>query len=220
MLQDGIVARYLRDHCPQQKLKLCPYRDQLPASADAFLWGSSVFNTLGRFQGLNDEMSFIVLRSLAEYPAWQAKAALAATAQQFVHVRTGEGVNGWIPHTHGIIERYIPSQLKPMRAAQQQRWQLDFTAINYVHVPVALTSMLVAVILFGHGLRRRRDDLTLLAGTVSFALLGNAFICAVISGPHDRYGARMAWLATMVVLIAAIRHFTGDDAPRDRSLPA
>jgi hypothetical protein len=219
MLQDGIVARYLRDHCPRQKLKLCPYRDQLPASADEFLWGSSVFNTLGRFQGLSDEMSFIVLRSLAEYPAWQAKAALTATAQQLVHVGTGEGTDGSLGHTYGIIERYIPAQLKPMRAAQQQRWHFDFTAINYVHVPVALASMLLAVILFGHGLRRRPlDDMTLLAGTVSFALLGNAFICAVISGPHDRYGARMAWLATTVVLIAALRHFNGEDAPRDRSL--
>ena len=86
MLQDGIVAQYLRDHCPQQKLKLCPYRDQLPATADQFLWGNSMFNTLGRFKGLNDEMSFIVLHSLAEYPAWQAEAALAGTAQQLVHV--------------------------------------------------------------------------------------------------------------------------------------
>lgn len=51
MLQDGIVAHYLREHCPQQKLKLCPYRDQLPATADHFLWGSSMFNTLGRFKG-------------------------------------------------------------------------------------------------------------------------------------------------------------------------
>ena len=51
MLQDGIVKQYLRDHCPQQKLKLCPYRDELPATADQFLWGNSMFNTLGRFQG-------------------------------------------------------------------------------------------------------------------------------------------------------------------------
>jgi hypothetical protein len=220
MLQDGIVARYLRDHCPQQKLKLCPYRDQLPATADQFLWGNSMFNTLGRFQGLNDEMSFIVLHSLTEYPAWQAKAALTATAQQLVQAGTGEGTNGWLGHTYGIIERFLPAQMKPMRAAQQQRWHFDFTVINRVHVPVALASMLLAAILFGHGVRRRPlDDLTLLAGTVTFAVLGNAFICAVISGPHDRYGARMAWLATTVVLIATIRHFTGDKA-RDHSLPA
>ncbi len=124
-----------------------------------------MFNTLGRFKGMNDEMGFIVLHSLAEYPAWQAEAALVGTAQQLVHVATGEGTNGWLGHTYGIIERYIPAQLKPMRAAQQQRWHFDFTAINRIHVPVALASMLLAAMLFGHGLRRRPlDDLTLLAG--------------------------------------------------------
>ena len=165
MLQDGIVARYLREHCPHQKLKLCPYRDQLPATADQFLWGSTMFNTLGRFEGLNDEMGSIVLRSLAEYPAWQAEAALTATAQQLVHVATGEGVDEWIGHTYGIIERYIPTQVGPMRAANQQRWRLDFTAINHIHVPVAWASMLLVALLFGRGFwRRPYDDLTLLAG--------------------------------------------------------
>jgi hypothetical protein len=221
MLQDGIVAHYLRQHCPQQKLKLCPYRDRLPATADQFLWGNSMFNTLGRFEGLNDEMGFIVLRSLAEYPAWQAEAAFVATARQLVHVATGEGTNEWIGHTYGIIERYIPSQITPMRAANQQRWRLDFTAINRLHVPAALASMLLAVIVFSRGLLRRRfDDLTLLAGTVTLAVLGNAFICAVISGPHDRYGAREAWVATFVVLIAAVRRFSGEEGPDERSSAA
>lgn len=212
MMQDGIVARYLNDHCPQQQLKLCPYRDRLPATADQFLWGNSMFNTLGRFQGLNDEMGFIVVHSLAEYPAWQAEAALAGTVRQLVTVASGEGNNVWLGHTYGIFERFLPAQLKAMRAARQQHGQLDFTAINTVHVPIALASMLLAVILFGRGLRLRPfDDLTLLPGTVSLALLGNAFICAVISGPHDRYGARLAWVATLVVLIAAFRHFAGRD---------
>ncbi len=58
--------------------------------------------------------------------------------------------------------------------------------------------------------RRRLDDLTLLAATVTLALLGNAFICGVISGPHDRYGARMVWVATFVVLAALGRRFEKD----------
>ncbi|MBR0697868.1 hypothetical protein JQ553_32095 [Bradyrhizobium lablabi] len=208
MLQDGFVTRYLHDHCAQQKLKLCPYRDELPATADEFLWGKSMFNTLGRFKGLNDEMGFIVLQSLAEYPAQQAEAALAATAQQLALVATGEGTTGWIPHTYGIIARYVPSELRPMRAAHQQNWELNFTAVNRIHVPVALASILVVAILFGRGLwRRRLDDITLLAGTVTLAFLGNAFVCGVISGPHDRYGARMAWVATFAMLIAAARAF-------------
>ena len=220
MLQDGIIKQYLRDHCPQQKLKLCPYRNELPATADQFLWGSSMFNTLGRFKGMNDEMSFIVTRSLAEYPLWQAEAAIVATARQLVHVGTGEGTHGWIPHTYGIIERYVPAQLKPMRAAHQQNWQLDFTGINRLHVPVALASMLAVAAIFAIAIwRRKLDDLALLATTVTLAVLGNAFICGVISGPHDRYGARLAWVATFVVLIAAVRYFAGSDEPDDRSLP-
>ena len=217
MLQDGIVTRYLQEHCPQAKLKLCPYRDRLPATADQFLCGNSMFNTLGRFKGMNDEMGFIAAHSLAEYPLWQAEAALAATAQQLVHVATGEGTNGWIPHTYGIIERYVPAQLKPMRAARQQHWDINFAAVNWLHIPVALFSIVSVFAMFGRAIwRRRLDDLTLLTATVSLAMLGNAFICGVISGPHDRYGARMAWIATFTVLIALARYFADDGARRER----
>jgi hypothetical protein len=214
MMQDGIVARYLNDHCPRESFKLCPYRNELPATADEFLWGKSVFNTLGRFEGMNDEMSYIVVHSLADYPAWQAGAAMRAVGQQLLHVATGEGTSGWIPHTYGIIERYIPAQIAPMRAARQQQWDVNFDYVNWLHVPVALASMLALVGVLAHALARRRlDDLTLLAATVTLALLGNAFICAVISGPHDRYGARMVWVATFVVLMALARAF-GDEEPK------
>ncbi len=220
MLQDGIVKRYLDDHCPQQQLKLCPYRNELPDTADRFLWGSSVFDDLGRFKGLNDEMGLIVRRSLVEYPLRQAEAAIVATAQQLVHVGTGEGTNGWIGHTYGIIERFIPSQVKPMRAAYQQQQDVDFPAINRLHVPVALASMLALLAILAIAIRRRQlDDLTLLAATVTLALLGNAFVCGVISGPHDRYGARLAWVASFVVLIALARHFARRDES-GTSLPA
>jgi len=221
MLQDGIVTKYLNDHCGVEKLKLCPYRNELPATADQFLWGNSMFNTLGRFQGLGDEMGHIVVQSLKAYPAWQAEAALRATAQQVMHVATGEGTNGWIPHTYGIMEHYIPSQLPSMRAAHQQHWEINFAAVNWLHVPVALGSMLLVFVMSARAAwRRKLDDLALLAATVSFALLGNAVICGIISGPHDRYGARLAWIATFTVLLAVARWF-GDDEPDvdDASLP-
>ena len=74
--------------------------------------------------------------------------------------------------------------------------------------------LLLAAILFAHGAACAAGSTISRCSpaTVTLALLGNAFICAVISGPHDRYGARMAWLATFVVLIAAIRRFAGDAA--------
>ncbi|MFT4120095.1 hypothetical protein [Bradyrhizobium sp.] len=216
MMQDGIVARYLNDHCARESFKLCPYRNELPATADEFLWGNSMFNTLGRFEGMNDEMGYIVVHSLAAYPTWQTGAALRAMGQQLLHVATGEGTSGWIPHTYGIIERYIPAQVEPMRAARQQRWDIDFDDVNWLHVPVALISMLALVGLLAHSLATRQlDDLTLLAATVTLALLGNALICGIISGPHDRYGARMVWVATFVVLMALTRRIRDDEEPAD-----
>ncbi|HLX16209.1 MAG TPA: hypothetical protein VKS24_13510 [Bradyrhizobium sp.] len=213
MLQDGIVTRYLGDHCPAQNLKLCPYRDQLQETADEFLWSrESVFNRLGRFKGLGEEMGFIVTHSLADYPLWQAEAAMAAAGRQLIFVATGENANRPIPHTHGTIERYLPKQLKLVRAAYQQNNYIAFGPINLVHVPVALISTMLVFGMFATAIRRRKlDDLTLLAATVSLALLGNAIVCGAISGPHDRYGSRLVWVATFTVLIAALRRFTRDD---------
>jgi 4-amino-4-deoxy-L-arabinose transferase-like glycosyltransferase len=152
-------------------------------------------------------MEYISRQALAAYPWMQAKAAATATWDQLVHVGTGEGTNGWIPHTYGIIERFMPNQVKTMRAARQQHWDINFNAVNWVHIPVALGSMALLLVILGRaGWRRELDDVSLLAGFVAISLLGNAVICGVISGPHDRYGSRMVWIATFVVLIAAIKY--------------
>ena len=166
------------------------------------------------FSGLGDEMAYIVWHSIVTYPGAQLEAAIEATARQLVSVATGEGSNNWLAHTYGIIERYLPQEIKAVRKAHQQHWEFDFRAMNLVHVPVALLSMLILTgILVNAALRRGLDDIALLAGTVALALVGNAFLCGVLSGPHDRYGARMVWIATLTVLIAAVRRFAGRDEP-------
>ena len=45
-----------------------------------------------------------------------------------------------------------------MRAAQQQHWNIKFTAINWIHVPVALASMLLLAAIALAALWRRRID--------------------------------------------------------------
>jgi uncharacterized membrane protein YhaH (DUF805 family) len=203
MLQTGIVDRYLADHCPDPRLRLCSYRAELPRDADEFFWGKSVFNELGRFQGLDDEMRTIVLESLVDYPWLQIETALIGAAQQLVEVRTGYGVIVDIMHTHGIIEHFVPSAAPAMQAARQQRGEIDFTAINLVHVPVAWGSMVLLLAIIALALRRRRDtDLGWLAAWVVLTLLGNAVVCGALSNPHDRYGARMVWLAPLVLILA------------------
>jgi len=122
-------------------------------------------------------------------------------------------------HTYGVFRRYLRQQLKAVDAARQQTRYITFGPINLVHVPIALISTaLIFAMLIARFFRRRTDDVTLLMATVCLALLGNAFICGVISGPHDRYGSRLAWIATFAVLVAVLRRFGRDDEPGDASL--
>jgi hypothetical protein len=221
MLQDGIVKRYLDDHCPDARLKLCPYRNELPTNADDFLWSYGVFNKLGRFSGLGEEMRFIVLHSLQEYPLRQVETAVAATASQLGLVATGHGTHDRIWHTYGIIKRFIPGEVPAMQQARQQHGELHFDLINRLHVPIALGSMLLLLVLLASALVCRRfDDPARLAATAAVALLANAFVCGALSGPHDRYGARIAWIATFTVAIALLQTITslvGERGKRTRS---
>jgi hypothetical protein len=206
MLQDGIVKKYLDEHCPKARLVLCAYKDELPRDADEWFWGSPLFDKLGRFKGLDHEMERITLASLAKYPLLQIKTAAIATARQLIDVRTGEGVVNSIWHTYGIVERYRPDLVPEMRAARQQHGEINFTLINRVHYPVALACLLLLPLIGGYMLRRpEMRELGELATVCFLALLANAFVCGTLSNPHDRYGARLIWLALTAAAIAAVR---------------
>ena len=206
MLQDGIVTRYLDDHCPDPGLRLCPYRDELPRDADAFLWDDSVFNKLGRFAGLGDEMRRIVLESLRDYPGLQIEAALSDTARQLGAVATGYGVLTTIAHTYGIIERYTPSAVPAMRAARQQHGEIGFAVVNDIDVPVAWLAMaLLPALAACRFWNAEFAALSGLAATLTLALVANAAFCAAISHYNNRYGSRLVWIAVFAVGLAAWR---------------
>ena len=210
MMQDGIVARYLRDHCPEQQVEALPlsqrtaaHRRRLPVGPQHVRQARPLPGPERR-DGLH-RAAFAGRISGSGRP----RPRIVATAQQLADVATGEGTTVWIPHTYGIIEHYMPAQLAPMRAARQQHRDIDFT----VDQPDPRSGRAGLDAAGGRDLCGRASGAggstisTLLAATVSLALLGNAFVCGVISGPHDRYGARMVWIATLVALIAAFRHF-------------
>jgi len=203
MLQAGIVARYLAERCPDPRLpKLCANRDKLPTDSDFFFWGSDLFDELGRFEGLGDEMRIVVRESLTAYPGAQLGAAIKATAEQLSRVATGYGIRTDIWHTHWIIETFTPHATAAMKAAHQQRGDLGFTAINRLHRPVAWGSMLLLIAVLALAARRREfAGAGELAAVVVLAILANAAVCGALSNPNDRYGARMVWLATLVVLL-------------------
>jgi hypothetical protein len=206
MLQDGIVNKYLDDHCPDPALKLCAYKNELPQDADMWFWGSKLFDKLGRFAGLGKEMEKIAIESVFQYPGMQIRTAAVAAAKQLAAVHTGEGVVYWVWHTYFIMHDFVPQQEKNMWAARQQRGKISFTAINDLQDPLALLAMaLLPVFLLLARFNRIPPDIAELAAFVSITLLANAFVCGALSNPHDRYGARVVWLASVVVALAVVR---------------
>jgi hypothetical protein len=221
MLQDGIVNKYLDEHCPDRRLKLCAYKDELPRDADKWFWGSPLFNQLGRFDGLGDEMQTIATRALIEYPRLQFETALIATGRQLIDVHTGEGVLGWVMHSYGIIERFTPQLAPAMRAARQQKNEISFKAINNVHYPLALFCMgLLPVLVLLAWRGAIAAEIGELAAVCMLALLANAFVCGALSDPHDRYGARMVWLAGFTLALALSYAVDRRRQPQPRTIPS
>jgi hypothetical protein len=93
-----------------------------------------------------------------------------------------------------------------MHAARQQHGELSFTALNRLHYPVALLSMVLLPAILLLALRKTiPGDLGEVAAACALAVLANAFVCGALSNPHDRYGARMVWLAVFAVILASVR---------------
>ncbi|MCF8476652.1 MAG: hypothetical protein K9G60_06455 [Pseudolabrys sp.] len=225
MLQDGIVKRYLDDHCPDKTLRLCAYKDALPHDADDFFWGSEIFDKLGRFDALDDEMGRIARASITRYPALQLKSILAETAKQIAMVETGAGIVNSAWDTYFTIKDHTPSAEPAMKAARQQRDGISFTAINLVQVPVAWFAMALLPLVAGYALRRHGlTDIGELTAAMTLAILGNAAVFGIFATAHDRYGARIAWLAVFAaaVTLATLyeRQTAAYSSGTDDSVPA
>jgi hypothetical protein len=79
--------------------------------------------------------------------------------------------------------------------------------------------LLLATVLLGWR-RQGFADLGLLAGTTAAALLANAFVCGVLSNPHDRYGARLVWIAPFVIALLLCRLYAEYDRQRTGAITA
>ena len=208
MLEDGIVKRYLDDRCPDATLRLCPDKDRLPKDADDFFWGGGVFDAFGRFEGMHEEMRRVAIEATLDYPWLQLKSIVRETALQLAMVETGAGVVNWIWNTYDTIKAHVPAAVPAMAAARQQRIGLSFDAINAFQVPLAWLAMaLTPLIVFFAWRRPGFADIGDLGVAVMLGIAGNAAVFGILATAHNRYGARLVWLAGFVVLVALARRF-------------
>jgi hypothetical protein len=204
LLQDGIVARYLNEHCPDPTIRLCASRAELPASADDWLWGNGPLGTLGSWEEFEPEGRRIIVKTIVSYPFMHIRTAARATAEQLVTLATGEGLgskDNW--HVRGVLQQYAPDTMIAFAASRQEHDAFELSKVNLIHVPIALvtTAMLPVFIVL---CRRRNPPLSLFAVTVLFAIVTNAAICGIFSNPNARYQSRIAPLAALIALMVML----------------
>jgi hypothetical protein len=204
LIEDGIVARYLNERCPDPSLRLCAYKADLPDGADGWLWGDTPFYKLGGWEDYADEEKDIILATLARYPLMHAETAIAATLEQFYSFQTEVSIENNEP-TIGTFADRIPQLFPQFMRARQQANHFNVAPLNLLHVPIA--ALAIAGLVGGLIWRRRlkiAPELAALCLTILLALAANAAICGVFSHPVDRYQSRLVPLApfAMALLIA------------------
>jgi hypothetical protein len=216
LLEDGIVARYLDERCPDPLLKLCTMKNDLPTDADGWLWGDNTFNRLG-YQAWEPEEKEVILATLERYPLTHAVTAVTDTLKQFASFRT-EISTEHNPPTIETLRHRTPQLMPALLAARQQAGKFDVSPLNWLHVPLA------ALAIGGLGValiwRRRFEvapELAALCLTILLALAANAAICGIFSHPVDRYQSRLVPLAPLAIalLIENRRRAAPRDLPRD-----
>ncbi|MDA8229893.1 MAG: hypothetical protein M0006_00990 [Magnetospirillum sp.] len=206
-VQDGLAKKYLDAVCPQgAQLKMCAHKDELPATADEFLWGDSPFDSMGGWKAMHDESDLIVKGTIRLFPLDVAKAMLDNTWTQLNLVADGEDL---VPMTWHFVKtslRRYPQESRHFRfARQQRRFGIDFEPVNRVHVPIAEAAEIAMLGLLVVAWRRRDRITAGLIVVVAMAFLGNAFVCGALSNPHDRYQNRIVWLALFSSVVGAVR---------------
>ena len=224
LVQDGVAKRWLQEHCPVPGVRLCAWKDQLPQTADDFLWGmDSPYKKIGDWQDIQvqREMGQLIREMVRAYPGMILSTGLGSTLEQIISVATGDDLDAKHWDSRGIISTFLPRISPAFNSARQQREQITPELLarwNRLHVPVALASMLLLLPIARWGLRSNHRPLAGLALFVLVALLGNAFICGALSNPHHRYQSRLIWLAPLVVVLALGEYFA-DRRDRSRQLP-
>jgi hypothetical protein len=212
LIKDGIVARYLGEHCPDASLRLCNFKATLPEHAgSSWLWDDeSPFRELGGWKDLGAEERAITWATLERYPLMHASTAVVDTVTQFVTIKTDIDIHKYeYAPTVNIFRVHFPRLFAQFMRARQQAENFDVAPLNYLHWPVAALSVvgLGLALLLRRGLKIA-PEAAALCFVVLLALAANAAICGVFSDPSDRYQSRLVWLAplAMALLIEHWRH--------------
>lgn len=221
MMADGPAQDTLLRDCGSTHWALCRYENVMPRTADGFLWrADSPLYRAGGPKRLIDQTEAIVWRTVRAEPGRVLHDAGVDFVRQMMSFAPGSGLLPWRSTASRTIERDLArSAVERFIASRQAR--------GILHAPlwlivldqglaafgIVMTAGYIVVIAISAAWRRRRfggwqgsePRLVGLCAIVTLALVGNAAVTGMLSGPHDRYQSRVVWLAVLSGLLVMQR---------------
>lgn len=209
LVVDGPARVLLEETCPEAGYWMCRRVGRLPASTETFLWDPAgpVWTFPGGPIALAPEASRIVTATILAHPTDVARAAADNTLTQLFKLRLDPALGAnWLDEKVGARLRmsYPGAEETRFKASAQRAGELraiiPFWAAPWQipHMTVLALGAMGSVVLLAWSWRRDRVLFALIA-LIAAGVLANAFATGALSGPADRYQARVAWLVLLPV---------------------
>lgn len=227
VIADGTGQRYISERCGEQAFATCAYATDDYGDHNDFLWGGAgaVHSFIAAPRdvqyAMQDEQFRFVLHVVAAYPFEQVQASLSNAFTQFFMMGVPEPNFGAYPMVRDAraressivqatpdIARCIETPDACSRAEPFNLIWQNLIAIANVVLTLALIALLglwLARRVREHAALAPIDPLLAALCLTVLALIINAAVCGALSGPHNRYQARLIWIAP-VVLAAILPH--------------
>ena len=215
LVETGFAQRVLAEDCHSADYPLCPYRGELTMNAKDFIWAPTTpLRRIGGFDVSGGQTWSLLRKTIARYPVDFSAVAVRYTARQMAALWTFDGLESYanVPYIEDFVGYFLPEQYGAFRTARQQQGEFARArTVPRIHIAVAVVCAIASLWLLATQGRRERWHLDPLSGfhlTVWLALIGNAALCANLSGVFDRYQTRLTWLLPLAVLLSIGRMTT------------
>lgn len=205
-VDEGPALSYLTRACPTARYALCAHVEELKGlTHDDLKWGwNSPFKKVGTFDELEPEARRIVRATLLAHPFEILQRAAVDAGRQFFRFQAGDGLSQDFARLVAghLAPVFGPGIEKSLIESKQGQGRLPIAEARQFHTAGLIFA---AGICFWSMKARRRALPRKLVTLCVFVVLGiiwNAIVTGALSGPYDRYLARVIWLVCFAAFIA------------------
>lgn len=212
LVADGPAARTIAARCPDSGWHLCRWAGRLPQDSDDFLWSGNGPVWAARGDGaapggpisLAPEAAVILAETLRREPLGVLRAAAGNALRQLGMARVGDTLgpeNLQASVARQLTLGFPPAEQARFAASLQAQARLGPAAAPFLalHPAALLLGAAGTLLAWWRATEMRQLGLVL---CVLVGVSANALATGALSGPHDRYQARIGWLLPLAALLA------------------